>query len=150
MVITCSAAAELLGWRSVTCVQSVVCAVCILSPLHTHSLDMRHTALFSSHEIRGFTLTTRECVGVASIEAQEVVASLCLLGDDVHTLSEITCTLLASYIIWSNGYEKMRNITSNCEGDLHIELSLCAWVIMFKLECYDCLLLFIDSSWNIA
>ena len=90
MVITCSAAAELLGWRSVTCVQSVVCAVCILSPLHTHSLDMRHTALFSSHEIRGFTLTTRECIGVASIEAQEVVASLCLPGDDVHTLSEIT------------------------------------------------------------
>ena len=99
MVITCSAAAELLGWRSVTCVQSVVCAVCILSPLHTHSLDMRHTALFSSHEIRGFTLTTRECIGIASIEVQEVVASLCLLGDDVHTLSEITCTLLASYII---------------------------------------------------
>ena len=73
-----AAVAELLGWRSVTCVQSVVCAVCILSPLHAHSLDMRHTGLFSSHEIRGFTLTTRECIGVASIEPQEVVASLCL------------------------------------------------------------------------
>ena len=39
------------------------------------------------------------------------------------------CTnlLLASYIIWSNGYEKMSNITSNCEGDLPSEQSLRAW-----------------------
>ena len=62
-----------------------------MSPLHAHSLAMRHTTLLlSSHEIRGFTLTTRECIGVASIEAQEVVASLCLPGDDAHTLAEIT------------------------------------------------------------
>ena len=98
---------------------------------------MIHTGLFSSHEIRGFTLTTRECIGVAIIEAQEAVASLCLPGDDAHTLSEITWTLLASYIIWSNGYEKMRNITSNCEGDLPTEQSLRAWVMVFKLVWKD-------------
>ena len=82
---------------------------------------MRHTGLFSSHEIKGFTLTTRECIGIASIEEQEAVTSLCLPGDDAHTLSEITCTLSASY---SNGYEKKWDSTSSCEGDLPTELSL--------------------------
>ena len=101
-----------------------MCGVCISSPLHTHSLDMRHTALFSQHEIRGFTLTTRECIGIASIEVQEAVASLCLPGDDVHTLSEIT-----EHYWQVTSYDPMamkRRETSlvTVKGDLPTELSL--------------------------